>query len=574
MPVPFPKALYGLALLLGLGGWFDGLFHRPAPVAPAAVREALAARWADARPSLSSPLAPTDSVTRALYAARGFAPLWPAEADRLALRTALAEAHLDGFDDTLLPLDRLDRLAQRYARIADQNPAKDRPDPRATLLAEWDALLTESVLRYGEALVTPAADPARLYPDRWHPSSPPHDVLTDLHTALAAGDAAATVAALDALRPPHPEYHTLRRALARLREAARHRAPIPHGLPLRPGDTSIRVPYLRGRLAALGYLDAPLTGWTAETPYRFDSTLAVALARFQNDEGLAVDTTLSDSTLAALEVDVEARIRTLRLNLERWRWLPRALGDLHLLANLPAYDLVVRHRAAEGGWREALRMPAAIGMTTWATPVLSDTLRAVVFNPTWTVPASIQASDILPMARADSGATLVRRGFSVFAGDRVIDPLGVDWSAVEPGQYRIVQRPGPSNPLGRIKFVMPNAHAVLIHDTNKPSHFAAEARAFSNGCIQAADPEALARTLLRIANAWPDAYVDRALAPGVEVPVPLDRPVPVHFVYFTAWPSEDGVVRFYDDVYGYDPPLADALFGAPEGEAVAAATHR
>src|SRR5690606_1043596 len=94
MPVPFPKALYGLALLLGLGGWFDGLFHRPAPVAPAAVREALAARWADARPSLSSPLAPTDSVTRALYAARGFAPLWPAEADRLALRTALAEAHL------------------------------------------------------------------------------------------------------------------------------------------------------------------------------------------------------------------------------------------------------------------------------------------------------------------------------------------------------------------------------------------------------------------------------------------------------------------------------------------------
>src|SRR5690606_33443543 len=195
---------------------------------------------------------------------------------------------------------------------------------------------------------------------------------------------------------------------------------------------------------------------------------------------------------------------------------------------------------------------------SWTTPVLSDSIVSVVFDPTWYVPTSIAAASLLPMARADSLA-LARQGFTVFRDGAPVDSRLVPWDSVTVDGFRFVQRPGAANPLGRLKFVMPNPYAILIHDTNKPGHFARADRAVSTGCVQASDAPALARALLGAINGWPEGEVDAWMARWGERTVPLARPVPVHFVYFTAWPEADGRLRLYDDVYGHDAVLAVAL---------------
>jgi murein L,D-transpeptidase YcbB/YkuD len=560
MPYLPASLLAPLAGALALaGGLFGGLLGERAPH-PERVAEMI-------RPRLET--LPIRDETRALYAAGRYQPRWTGAAEQVALYRVLAAAPEDGLPATLVHADRLVRLAGRLAALGDGPTPEQGPDPRAALLAEADLLLTDGLLRYGDALLGLRVEPDSLYPGRWHAARRSDAALVPLRLAVGSGDAAAAAAALDALRPRHPEYAALRAALARLRAAAPFWAPVPDGAPLHVGAHSIRVPHLRGRLAALGYVGADVNGWAAPDPFRFDSLLAGALARFQADEELPADSVLTPDVTARLNLDADAVVAAVEMNLERWRWLPDALGGFHVLANLPAYELAVRNVTASGATSDALRMPAAIGLANaggWSTPVLSDSIVSVVFDPTWYVPSSIAAASVFPMARADSTA-LSRQGYRVYRGGVPVDPLQVKWDSVSAAGFSFVQRPGRGNPLGRLKFVMPNEHAVLIHDTNKPGHFARADRAVSTGCVQASDAPALAAALLEKVNRWPAGAVEAALARWGERSVPLARPVPVHFVYFTAWPEADGRLRLHDDVYGHDAVLAAALGYAAAGPA-------
>ena len=572
-PVLFAShAVLALSLLTGGGlfgdGLFSGWFSTREGVDSRAVQAALQERWASADPSgrllVSGLRMPLSAATAELYAARRFAPLWTDNASRDTLLARLAQAQDDGLDPSYVHTAFIAQLRHTLARLNAEEHGDGLPDHRPAVLADLDLLLTDGLLRYADALLGHRVDPSVLYPDLWYPTHRTDAGL--VLDAVARGDAEATVAALDALQPIHPEYAALRTAMERLREAEPFLAPIPAGAPLRVNEVSVRVPYLRSRLAALGYLAAPsgdprsnperaLSGWGLPDPLRLDSTLAGALARFQADQHLAPDSVLSNTLLPVLNIEADVLMRTVALNMERWRWLPDDLGSLHVLANLPAYELMVRNRAVGGGWREALRMPAAIGAAQtagWTTPILTDTLEAVVFHPTWYLPVSLQSGAVFNAAQ---------RGFRLYANGTQVDPTTVDWETAEPGQFRVEQAPGRGNPLGRIKFVMPNEHAVLIHDTNKPWNFERDRRALSSGCVQASDAPGLARVLLRFTNQWPDDAVEQALRRGYEQVVPLDRPVFVHFLYFTAWPEADGRLRLYEDVYGYDATLAQALSG-------------
>jgi murein L,D-transpeptidase YcbB/YkuD len=559
-PRPAPLYAHLGAALVFAGGVFGFLDRDPA--AQRAVQATIESRAATL---------PLRDDTRALYAAGRYGQRWPDLEEQLLLYRTLADAPADGLPPALVHGDDLARLAERIAALRDAPPAEGAPDPRPALLGEADLLLTDGLLRYGDALLGRRVGPDTLYPGRWYAATRPDSALAPLRKAIGEGDARAAVAALGALRPRHPEYDALRRALARLRAAAPYWAPIPDGAPLRAGEHSIRVPHLRGRLDALGYLPPTAaakgrevkTGWEPPDPFEFDAALAGALARFQADQELPPDSVLAPEVTARLNRGVAEVIRTVELNLERWRWLPDSLGDLHVLANLPAYALAVRRAAAGGGWRDDLRMPAAIGLANaggWTTPVLSDSIVSVVFDPSWYVPASLAAAWVFPMARADS-TSLLRQGFAVYRGGARVDPLQVKWDSVSVAGFSFVQRPGPGNPLGRLKFVMPNPHAVLIHDTNKPGHFTRTNRAVSSGCVQASDAPALARALLGAVNGWAPGDVDAALGRWGERAVPLERPVPVHFVYFTAWPEADGRLRLFGDVYGHDGVLGGALYG-------------
>jgi murein L,D-transpeptidase YcbB/YkuD len=322
------------------------------------------------------------------------------------------------------------------------------------------------------------------------------------------------------------------------------------------GTRSVWVPALRERLFALGFASPAV-----DDPYRIDSTLVAAVSDYQSDHGLEVSGEPDSLTIVALNQRPDDLVSTYALNLARWRWLPDDLGDRHVLVNLPAYTLEVRERLA-GGTQTVLEMPAVIGMAnagTWTTPVMSDRIQQVVFAPAWYVPPSIAAATIYPAARADSGTSLTARGFETYFNGARVDPTTLDWDTTTPAQLRFVQRPGPGNALGRVKFVMPNPYFILIHDTNKPWSFRSDDRAFSNGCIHAGDPVALAQYVLGSCGALGPQETASAYRSWVTRAVDLSEPLAVHLTYFTAWPAPDGRIRFFDDVYGHDEALARAL---------------
>jgi L,D-transpeptidase YcbB len=224
----------------------------------------------------------------------------------------------------------------------------------------------------------------------------------------------------------------------------------------------------------------------------------------------------------------------IRANMERWRWLPRNLGDRHVIVNVPAFTaaiidhghVIARHRAV-------------VGAVATPTPQLSATITAVTMNPWWTVPQSI--------IRTMHGFG----GYEVRQGDG----------------YRIVrQPPGPRNALGRLKVEMPNEHAIYLHDTPSQQLFAQARRAFSHGCIRTQNPRDFAAILLSPTGQWDRAQIDRTIDTGRTVQARMARPIPVYIAYFTAAATDDGNIVTYADVYGRDGRVRQALNRVPGGD--------
>jgi murein L,D-transpeptidase YcbB/YkuD len=269
------------------------------------------------------------------------------------------------------------------------------------------------------------------------------------------------------------------------------------------------------------------------------------------------------ATLRALNVPAADRIQQIVWNLERWRWVPRDLGPHYVTVN--AADATLRI-IAEG--RTVLRSRVVVGDLRHPTPVVQARLEAVILNPTWNVPLSIAVEEILPRLRenprylADNHIVILER--------RGSDPFGfaVDWSAVptDPFPFRLQQQPGPDNPLGRIKFDIPNRFDVYLHDTPVRSLFARPVRTASHGCIRVERADDLAvHVLAESPGGWTRQTLDEAIAAGDSPRITLARPLPVYILYWTAFVGQDGLVHFRDDVYGRDRRLAAML--APAGVA-------
>ncbi|OZC02802.1 L,D-transpeptidase family protein [Rubricoccus marinus] len=543
-----------VAVLAWSLGWgiFDGLFGDKGP-------EQIAA--SDVQESIQALAVAASDEVGDLYAAREYVSLWGSE-ERSALMARLSAASGDGIaPETIGVDDARDALAmwegtrQEWAALDDET-REATPDPRPQALARADVRLTEAVLQLGDKLAGSRIDLAALHPGTWFPDSRDSLARGRVLDAVASGDAQAVLRTLDELQPQHPQAQQLRAALRRLRDA--DAAPIPDGSPLAMGERSIRVPHVRARLAALGYLgaDAPETGWNDAEPYLLDAEIGRALARFRDARGLAPDSSLDAATTAALNTDLDSLADRVALNLERWRHLPDDFGERYVWVNMPAYHLEVREPDGEVG----IEMTVNIGNAQtrgWTTPVISDSITRVVFRPAWYVPSSLAAAQVFPMARADS-LSLYRSGFEVYQNGAPVDSRLVPWDSVSVGQFRFVQRPGPSNPLGRAKFPMTNPYAILIHDTNRRNF----GGAVSSGCVHAGDAEALAAYLLR-AEGWTEERAQQAYRNGPQRQgVPLSSPIQTHFVYLTAEVDASGALVFHDDPYGYDVKQLAALEGA------------
>ncbi|WP_413203480.1 L,D-transpeptidase family protein [Rhodospirillum sp. A1_3_36] len=398
-----------------------------------------------------------------------------------------------------------------------------------------------------------------------------------LANAGAAPDAAVFFAGL---APDTDQYGRLIAGLANTRAQIEKGAawgdPIPvEGRPsIKPGERDDRLPALRKRLLATGDLVGPEVDFLGyDAPLILDPVTEGAVRQFQARHGLATDGVPGAKTIARMNVSPQELRSAVEVALERWRLLPRDLGGAYVLVNVPQFELFVME-----GRRVALTMPVAVGREGFETPLFSDSIKYMEFNPYWNVPISIAQNEVIPKQVNDPDY-LAKTGFTVVTRtaqrDPVIDHATVDWSKIGSAAqgYRLRQEPGPKNPLGTVKFMFPNKYAVYLHDTNSRYVFSRSDRAVSHGCIRVGDPKGLADYLLANNAGLPSKVADDFKGASPQI-VRLKRSLSVHLAYITAWGLEDGSIRFSQDVYGKDPVLRQALLDSaviPHADAVMAA---
>jgi len=255
------------------------------------------------------------------------------------------------------------------------------------------------------------------------------------------------------------------------------------------------------------------------------------------------------TALAGERAHPTGHLEQILMNLERWRWAPRDLGDRYILINVPAYQLQVME-----GERPALAMRVIVGQPDKRTPLFSDEMTYVVFSPYWNIPEDILKNETLPRVVKDPDY-LSRNNIEVVgtSGNEVIDPEGIDWSDESATKgLRFRQAPGDENALGLVKFIFPNHFNVYLHDTPTDRLFFKEKRALSHGCIRVENPVALAEYVLGDQTQWTDERISAAMHAGTEQAVTLKKKLPVHIGYWTAWVEPDGSVTYTADPYGFD----------------------
>lgn len=466
----------------------------------------------------------------------------------------LWQAMLDAIDqvaaDGLQPEDyHRTPLARLLAQASDQ-PGGLTEAQRIDL----DLLLTDAFLVLGSHLLDGKVNPETIDPE-WVASRRQRDMVASLDTALANDKVIST---LTGFRPAQAGYQRLvdlRPKFRRLLETAW--PPLALTPSIRPQQTDPRVPEVRQRLELLGDLSAMTETSYADEVYGDD--LQSAVMRFQSRHGLEPDGILGKDTFAALNYSPQQRLDQLDVNLERWRWLPDDLGDTYVMVNIAGFELEL---VAQGQVVERHRV--VVGRSYRRSPVFSDQIRYLVFNPTWTVPFKLMVQDKLPEILQDPDY-LNRLGFTVYKGwgekRQQVDPATIDWASLSARYfpYQLVQEAGPRNALGQIKFMFPNKFNVYLHDTPSKELFQKTDRSFSSGCIRVENPVALAERLLAGTPGWNPDRIRSVLHTGEGQTVYLQEPVPVHLQYWTAWLDANGALQFRKDIYDRDARLLSAL---------------
>ena len=485
------------------------------------------------------------NLTKQFYQKRGDTPAWienrkpRPQMDQLI--AALQHAEREGLDPALYNAATLAARRQDAGRGFLTMKGFDEHE-----VADLDVWLTYLYLQYASDLTSGLANLSHADP-AWKIQGRKIDVLALLERSLNDNRVAQSLAEVT---PVHAQYTRLRDALQNYRQIAQQGGwgQLPLTLKLKPNQRNAALPALAKRLAATG----DYTGAVRDADTRYGADLQEAVKRFQRRHGLADDGVVAGATVTQLNVPVQRRIDQIALNLERWRWLPRELGDRFVLVNIPEYRLEVWDHG-----KVPLSMRVVVGKKDTPTPIFNDDMTYVVLAPYWNVPSDIAARETIPSALRDP-AFLRRTNMEVLDREgNVVDPASIDLN--DPGEYRFRQRPGASNSLGSVKFMFPNQFNVYLHDTPADSLFARAARSFSHGCVRVEQPEKLAEYVLGDQPEWTTDRIEEAMHGGQEKIVKLRAPLPVYLGYWTARISADGILQFRDDLYGIDAHQAALL---------------
>jgi L,D-transpeptidase YcbB len=317
------------------------------------------------------------------------------------------------------------------------------------------------------------------------------------------------------------------------------------GKSLQMGQTHPIVALVAARLAATGELE----GQAGASGY-FDGALEKAVKRFQATNGLTPTGIVDERTAAAMSVPADARLKQLKTNLGRLAEFAGGRPKRYVVVNIPA-----AHVEAVEGESVYSRYTGVVGKTDRPTPLLRSAITNLNFNPVWTLPPTVVSKDLIPkgadMQRRNQNV-LVKYGIDAYDGNgRKLDPAKIDWSGATPRGLVYKQQPGKENPLGFLKINFDSANSVYMHDTPSETLFGRNVRAASSGCVRVAGIEGLAEWLLR-GQGWSREQIVKMRETGERKDVSLKQPVPLNFVYVTAWATPDGAVQFRRDLYQRD----------------------
>lgn len=527
--------------------------NRPADPLASQIHQLLGDRGQPAVLNVGGCGLPLVAETPRFYRQRQFAAAWLTPQglsdEGRRLLTVLQGAHREGLRPEEYHAASLAIFVEQLRIFRAQGKSAE-----ALQLARIDILLSDAYLRFAGDLVDGRVKATKVYPKEWRVAPRAADLVETLQAGLEYGRA---VAALQDMLPDDPGYRRLRDYLAAYRQlaAAGGWPQLSDGPLVRPGGTDWRLPWVRQHLIQVGDLHP---AYASADDY-FDQATADALWCFQARHDLKTDGVLGPETLLALNVSVEERIRQIEINLERWRWLTRDLGRRYLAVNIADFRLDV---VEEG--ETVLTMPVVVGTDYRRTPVFSAPLRYLDFAPYWNVPSTILREDKLPLIKADLNY-LASHHYEIVTrrqgGVESVDPKTIDWEGVTaetfPGMLR--QKPGPWNPLGRVKFMFPNKFHVYMHDTPERHLFERKRRSYSSGCIRLQRPFDLALYLLQQQEGWDAQRIEEAMAAEEPLRVLLAEPLPVHILYRTAWVDGEGWLQFRNDIYQRDAVLYTAL---------------
>ena len=479
------------------------------------------------------------------YTIRGFEPAWFEETTASILFEELERGVEQGFQASDF---RMGELRSLYDRARSSNAAED--------IALYDVVASDAAARLLNYSIFGKVDPASLDRDwnfeRLVLQQNPSEVVNE----FLAGDA--FKALMDRVILQEEQYDGLLKALAAYRAVAEGGGwpSVSDSEVLKPGIIAAGVEDLRLRLAAEHALNAgqilpaaPETGESAAWVY--DPNLEQDVRDFQARHGLEADGVIGAKTFQALNRTVAERVDQIRLSLERARWIMRDLEDTFVLVNIAG------NRTYFSNGQDLWITRSITGTQYRKTPVFRDNIQYMEFNPTWTVPNSIFRKDKLSRIRKDVDY-LDRNNYVVKTQDGTVIPASsVNWAADNPG-VTLMQKPGPNNALGLVKFMFPNKYAVYLHDTDNRALFERNERNLSSGCVRIEYPFEFANLLMEGAPDWSDSKMNAILESGKTTRVDLPKPVPVMLTYWTAW-VENGAVHFREDIYQRDARILEAL---------------
>jgi len=420
----------------------------------------------------------------------------------------------------------------------DKKSSPPPPPPKdLQQMIDLDLALGQSYLNYASDLLYGNFRPKNR---NWEVVQRERDLGKMLDKALNNND---ITASLQSLNPSPKNFVDFQKHLKNYLDIAKKGIwkPIASATPFRKGKSSDEVLQLAAMLAAIG--DLPANKANSNT---FDEGFVTAIKNYQTRNGLAITGSMDAATLKSLNMPIEERIELLKLNMNRYRWIPDNLGERYVWANIPEFMISVYD---EG--KRTTEIVSVVGEYKNMTPILIDRpMKNIIFSPTWTIPQSIAKED-LEFIKKNPGVLIVA-DVEVFLKGKKVNPYKVDWNKVNWKDVMMKQKPKDTNSMGRAKFMFTNNHSIYLHDTPNKVDFKNRVRSFSHGCIRVADPALFAEHLLAGNDAWNKQRIRTAMFSEKERFVKPPKSTRVHLVYLTAWANDDGKLQFRRDIYYHD----------------------